>query len=220
MGGKRVTGNGHVTAGNREVSTFNSLAVSGSITVRVRQDATPSVRIETDDNLFPYIEVYNDGNTVVIREKRGYNLDPSKDIIAYVSAPVFRGIDLSGSCDVISDNTLTGNEPLEVSLSGSGNVNLDVNLPSVRADLSGSPSLQMKGSARDFRAGVSGSGDVKCFDLKTDNTELDISGSADAQVYAEKQLKVSVSGSGEVQYRGNATVDQHVSGSGSVRKAG
>jgi hypothetical protein len=218
--GERISGNGHITTRQREVGSFNSVDVSGSVKVHIRQDASTSVKLETDENLMEYMEVFTEGNTLVIRSKQGFNLDPSKDIIAYVSAPSYKDIDVSGACDIIGDGAITGSDELHLSVSGSGGITMQVNLPKLNTEISGSGSIQLTGQATDFKAEVSGSGDVKCFDLVTDNTSLDISGGADVEVNVNKQLTIESSGSSSVQYKGNASVSQNTSGSGSVKKVG
>lgn len=218
MGGERVTGNGHISSQQKNTETFNRVSVSGEVKVHVRQDAANSVRIETDDNLMPYIEVSTKGNTVTIRTKEGYNLDPSKEIIAYVSAPSFENIDVSGACDIIGDSPITGTTSLTMDVSGDGEIVMDVQVPKVSTTISGSGAVTLKGKATDFEAAINGSGKIKCFDFETDNSKIDLSGSADAEITANKVLNVSVSGDGEVKYKGAANVSQNISGSGSVKK--
>lgn len=204
----------------RSSGSFNSVDVSGGIQVHVRQDATNSVKVEADQNLLEFIDVYTEGNTVVVKERRGYNLQPSRDIVVYVSAPAFKDIDVSGACDIIGDNVISGTEELSMHVSGSGDIIMQVALAKVHADISGAGSIQLKGQATDFTAEVSGSGDVKCFDLVTDNTQLDLSGSSEVEVTANKQLNVEASGSSSVHYKGAANVSQRISGAGSVKKVG
>ena len=216
--GERVTGNGQVTSQQRSSGNFNSVEASGSVTVRIRQASTYSVRLETDENLMQYIEVFTSGNKLVIRSREGYNLHPSRDVIAYISAPSFREIDVSGASDIIGEGLITGSESLSMSVSGSGNIDLELQVPSVSTSVSGSGTVILKGSASNFDASINGSGEVRCFDLQTDNSKLSISGSGDAEVHANKQLDVHVSGSGSVQYKGAANVKQDISGSGSVEK--
>lgn len=218
--GERVSGNGHIVSEQKNVGSFNSVSVGGQVTLHVRQDASSSVKIETDENLQPYLDVYTEGNTLVIKTKQGFNLDPSKEIVAYVSAPAFKDIDISGQCNVIGDTPLSGSEPLSLHTSGQGDMTLEVNVPKVSTEISGQGTVNLKGQATDFSAEVSGQGDVKCFDLVTENTSLDISGSSDVEVTANKQLKVDASGSSSVRYKGNASVTQDISGSGSVKKVG
>ncbi len=217
--GERVSGNGHITTQQKSVTSFNSVEVHGSMNLLVRQDSSNTVKIEADENLLDLIEVYTDGNTLIVRTRDGYNLAPTKEIIVYTSAPEFRSIAVSGSGEVRSDNVLSGNE-LSLHVSGSGNIAMQVDVPKVESHVSGSGDVMLKGNAKDFQATISGSGNVKCFDLTTDNTTLHLSGSADAQITVNQKLDIQVSGSGSVKYKGNASVSQHVSGSGSVEKVG
>ena len=220
FGGQRVSGNGHITTMQKNAGSFDGVSVSGQVIVHVRQDSTNSVKIETDENLHELIEVYTRGNTLIIRTREGFNIDPSRDIIAYVSSPLFKAIDISGQCDVIGDSPISGTEPLSMHVSGQGDITLDLNFPKVSTDISGQGNVKLKGQANDFTASVSGQGDVKCFDLVTDNTSLNISGGSDVEITANKQLNIEASGSSSVRYKGNASVSQNISGSGSVKKVG
>jgi hypothetical protein len=220
FGGERIYGDGHIVTQQRTVGSFSSVDVSGNIKVHVRQEAAPSIKVEADQNLMEYIDIYNDGNTLIIKARPGYNLRASRDIIVYAAAPLFKDIDVSGACDIIGDGTISGNEELNMHVSGSGDIVMQVALPKVSAEVSGSGSINLKGQATDFAAHVSGSGDVKCFDLVTDNTKLDLSGSSDVEVTANKQLDIDASGASSISYKGSATVSQKISGAGSVKKVG
>ena len=218
FGGERISGNGKITTQDRSVGSFNSIDASGSVKVHIKQDPSAAVRIETDENLQPYVEVYTNGNTLVIKSKEGFNLSPTKDVVVYTSAPVYKSIDVSGASDILGDNNITGTEVLEMQVSGSGKIDAQVSVPKVSAHVSGSGDVFLKGASKEFEGSVSGSGSIKAFDLATDETKLDLSGAADAEVTANQKLDVQVSGSGDVKYKGNASVSQSISGSGSVKK--
>jgi hypothetical protein len=206
IGGERVRGNGVLKTEQRQASSFTALQVSGSSEVRLRQDSVLSVKVEGDENLLPYIEVYNEGNRLVIRTKRGYNLKPRKGLVVYVSSPAYNNIIVSGAGEVKTENSITNAEKLNITVSGAGEIKMDVNAP-------------VKGKARDFDLEVSGAGNINCYDLLTENTNLQISGAGDAKVYASVKLTGSVSGAGDVTYKGNpAQHDIRTSGAGSVTK--
>ncbi|HET7897562.1 MAG TPA: head GIN domain-containing protein [Flavisolibacter sp.] len=217
LGGERVSGDGHVVTRQRNIGSFNSLDVGGALEVRIRQDATASVRVETDENLQEYVETYLDGSTLVIHNKQGYNLDPSKDIIIYVSAPEWKDLDVSGSSKLMGENTLNANE-LGLHVSGASEMNLEVKTRKLETDMSGSSSIQLRGSAETASSEVSGASHLRCLDLQTNETTLEMSGASDAEVTAEKQLNVEASGASHVRYRGNANIDQKSSGASSVEK--
>jgi hypothetical protein len=216
--GERVAGNGRIKTEERQVSGFNGLEISGDIAVHVKQDAAAAVRLETDENLMPYVEVFTSGSRLVIRTKEGYNLDPSNDIIVYVSAPSINSVEVSGSSDVVGEGTFSGNNELTLTTSGSGSIFLEVEMEKVSTHVSGSGSIDLKGHANSFKGSASGSGGLKCFDLSTDNAELHLSGSGSAEVNVSRELDVHVSGSGDVKYKGNPNVNKSISGSGSVTK--
>lgn len=220
MGGERITGNGQIVTRQRTAESFNSVEVSGGIKVHVRQQPTNEVSIETDENLMEFIDVFTDRGTLVIKEKSGYNLNPSKELTVFVAAPVFESIEVNGACDIIGEGTVSGNQPLKMRVSGSGDIVMQVHLPAVSAHISGSGNVQLAGKATNFDAHVSGSGSVKCLELETENTTLDLSGSSDAKVFANQQLNIDASGSASIEYKGAARVNQSISGSGSVKKIG
>jgi hypothetical protein len=213
-----VKGNGVSKTENRSVSPASNVNVSGNIDLYVKQDSTFSVRIEADENLLKHILTINDDNTLRIKTEDGYELKSSKPIKAYVSAPVFSKLSASGSCDIFSESKIQSAAPVLLSLSGSSDVHMDVKAPKVDAGLSGSGSIELKGETKDFEVSGSGSTDIKCFDLLTENTKVELSGSGNAEVFASVKLEVHVSGSADVKYKGNAAVNPSISGSGTVKK--
>jgi hypothetical protein len=190
----------------------------GSMNIVLSQAPSATIKIEADQNLLDYIETRNSGGRVEIYTREGYNLDPKSGITVYASAPDFKEISVSGSGKIKSTGKITGSSELSADVSGSGDILLEVDAPKISTQISGSGSTTIKGTTKDFSADINGSGDVRCFDLLSENTELDISGSGNAQVYASKTLDVEISGGGDVQYKGSPAVKQNISGSGKVRK--
>lgn len=219
IGGKRIRGNGRVTSDVREAGTFTRVDASGSVDVYVKQDSVYGIRVEADENLFPYIVVENRNGTLKIHERRGVRLRPTRTVKVYISGPALNGFEVSGASDLISENTITSKETISVSLSGAGTIKMTVDAPKVEAGLSGAGTVTLKGETRDFKVSGSGSSDINCFDLLAENTRVDLSGAGDADVYASVKLDVAVSGAADIRYRGNATVNKSISGAASVRKA-
>ena len=217
--GKRVSGNGNIQTQDRSVGNFKSVEVGGSAKVLVSQGDQNSVKIEADENLLPYMDVYKEGDKVIIREKPGYNLQPTNDIKIYVTAPVYSRIEASGACDIIGQTRISNSEDLHMHVSGAGDIRMDVNAPRLSSSVSGSGSIFLKGETKEVELDLSGAGHAHCFELLSENTSVTISGAGSAEVYASVKLSANVSGAGNVTYKGNATdVTQHVSGSGSVNK--
>ncbi len=217
--GKRVHGNGNITTQDRPVNDFKDVEVGGAAKVFVSQGDQHSVKVEVDDNLQQFVEVYQEGNKVIVREKSGFNLDPTGDLKIYVVSPVYNNIDVSGACDIIGQTPINNPENLEMHISGAGDMKMEVNAPHIGAEVSGSGNIDLRGETKSADIDLTGAGHAHCFDLKSENTKVEISGAGSAQVYASVRLDAEVSGAGSVDYKGGAAVDQHVSGAGSVHKA-
>jgi hypothetical protein len=216
--GKRIKGNGNITTVSNNARGYTGISVSGSIDVYVRTDSAQSVKVTTDDNLQEYIDISEDGGKLRIKVKGNYNLKPTSGIKVYVAGPDFRNLSASGACDLFTEGRVTGSGSVSISLSGACDADLDLNAPRISGNLSGAGSLTLKGETRDLELDGSGSSSFKCLGLMSENVDVDITGSGDAEVFASVKLDVSVTGSGSVKYKGNASVSQRVTGSGSVRK--
>jgi hypothetical protein len=94
----------------------------------------------------------------------------------------------------------------------------DINAPAVNADVTGSGNIDVKGETKDVEVVVNGSGNYKGVDLKAENATIRISGSGNADVFADYSLKANISGSGDIKYKGNANVNKSIAGSGTVIK--
>ena len=216
--GKRIDGDGVSSSQERQVGSFTGVTASGSIDIIVSNGATNALKIEADQNLLQYIETENRNGVVEVSTRDGYNLHPKSGIKIYATAPSFTKIGVSGSGNIKSNGKVMSTGTLRTSVSGSGDIVLDIDAPKVDTDISGSGSATMKGNTKDFSAQVSGSGDIRCFDLLSENTSVDIAGSGNVEVYASKTLDVDIAGAGDVRYKGNPIVKQSTAGSGSVKK--
>lgn len=216
--GKRIHGNGNIKTETRTTGTFSNVHVTSNINVYVKQDSVIAVRIETDENLLEYIHIKVDGSTLEIEEEDGYNLRSKKGIKVYVSGPLFKQFKASGACNIFSENQIKSNDPIVIKLSGACDVNMDIDAPEIGVNLSGAGTIALRGQTKDLKIDGSGATKIKCFDLATENTDIEMSGAGNAEVFASVKLNVKVSGAADVKYKGNAEVNQKVSGAGSVKK--
>ena len=214
-----IEGNGVIKTENRKVGEFDKVDVSGSMHLYVTQGATHSLRIETDENLMEFIEVNESGGRLHVRPRDNFNLDPSKEIKVYVSAPGYKSLGASGACHIYSENKLSSSDILDIDLSGASHAEIDVNAPKVVAGLSGASSVLLSGETKEFDVDGSGSSDIKSGDLLAETVDVDISGAGEAEVFASVKLDVHISGAGSVRYKGSPSITQSISGAGSISKA-
>jgi len=219
LGGKRVNGNGNIVTRDHTVGQFQRVEVSGAMDVYIKQDSSQQpVKVETDENLQDLIEIKESNGVLYISPVDNYNLDPSKQLKVYVTAPLFKGFGVSGASRLYSENKLKSTETLDIDLSGASEIKLDLKAPRVNSEISGASSAVLTGETKDFNANGSGASNYKCFDLSAENTTVDISGASSADVYASVKLDVQASGASEVKYRGAAALTQDLSGASGIRK--
>ncbi len=203
--GRRIRGNGNITTDARSVSDFKTVEVGGSINVYVSQGSPSSVKLEGDENILRYIEVVQDGDRLIVRNKDGYNLEPTHEMKIYVTTPVYNKIETSGASDIIGQGKITNPEDLELRVSGAGDIKMELDAPRVKTEVSGSGSVSLKGETKEVEFDLSGVGSAHCYGLLAENARVEISGAGSADVYASVNLDAQVSGVGSVNYKGNPT---------------
>lgn len=216
--GKRVRGNGNVKTEERTQSDFKGVESYGSFDIYVSTGPQATVKIEAEENLLPYIETYVDGDVLKIDTKDGFNLNPQRQLKVFITAPDYRRIKSYGSGNIVGETKITSTEKLVVGVAGSADIKMEVDAPEIDADITGSGNCQLNGKTRVFHSSVSGSGEIRAYDLLAEETKVRISGSGNADVYASVKLDVSVAGSGDVRYKGAGHVSSNIAGSGHVKK--
>ncbi|MEN0048069.1 MAG: head GIN domain-containing protein [Bacteroidota bacterium] len=138
------------------------------------------------------------------------------EIFATVAS--LREVTISGSGDVFTDGVFENVEDLELKISGSGDMQLALgqNVRKITSKTSGSGDYKLSGAAEILDVTISGSGEMKAFDLEALKCDISVSGSGDCEVAVVDELDVRISGSGDVCYRGNPSVNTNINGSGNV----
>jgi hypothetical protein len=214
---RTVEGNGELKKVTRSVRKADRIKVSDAINVVLTKGET-GVSVEADDNLIKYIQIKNEDGWLVIRTKDNYRLRSENDITVYVSTETLRALEVSGSSNVTSNDQWGYDGKFNLDVAGSGDISLNVQAATLDADISGSGNIALSGEAESMKLDIAGSGNFRGYGLKCTSVNISISGSGEAEVYAEDRLKVGIAGSGDVKYKGNATVSRSVAGSGSVEK--
>ena len=221
--GKKIKGNGNVITMERSTDDYDAIAVSGWFDVTLVDGKEGKLSIEGEENLLEYIKTEVKDGKLVVKVKKGYNLQPSswkKEGGINVTIPVesVSEVSLSGSGDIVGKNTISTSE-FTTNMSGSGDITLDLECKTVTASMSGSGDINLSGTTEVFEVQISGSGDIRAYELIADNVDARISGSADIKVTANEMLTARVSGSGDIHYRGNPKkIDSKSSGSGDITK--
>ncbi|MBL7741971.1 MAG: DUF2807 domain-containing protein [Chitinophagaceae bacterium] len=217
--GKRINGNGNVITQTRQFSNFKGVDVSSAIHLYVKQDPAFSVKVETDENLQQYIMVYEENGVLYVKQENNTNLDATGSIKVYVSAPVFNSIEASGACEVKGEGMLATPGGIDIDVSGASKADLEVKTPKITAEMSGASSITLRGETKDLFLKGGGASHAKCFELLTENADVDVSGASNADVFASVKLDAEASGASDIRYKGGASVTPNTSGAAHIKKA-
>jgi hypothetical protein len=99
-------------------------------------------------------------------------------------------------------------------------MDLDIKGDVVKAEVSGSGKMAIKGYATSMDAVVSGSGSINAFNCPLEKAKIKVSGSGVAELNVTDTIEATVVGSGSVKHKGNTkNATKKIYGSGSVDRA-
>jgi Putative auto-transporter adhesin, head GIN domain len=218
--GEKIKGNGNLKTEKRNIAEYDDIKLLGFFDIDLVAGKEGEINVQAEENLLPFIKIEVEGTTLKIYQEKGKNLQPSKSMKILITVPFEKisAIYLSGSGDVNTKNQIKADK-FTATLSGSGDVNLDVDATDLEAKISGSGDVRLKGKADKLTARISGSGDITADDLLSKDVDAGISGSGNIRVNCSESLSARISGSGDIIYKGDPkTKDTKVSGSGNIRK--
>lgn len=206
-------GQGPVVTRVLDLPPFTGIDMSIAENVVIKQGPEQYVEVEGQGNIIDRLRLNVNDNTWKIRfDDCVMN---HQDMVFYITLPEVEYLAISGSGKITSDGLLTGGT-LDLRISGSGDMDLDLDYNNLDARISGSGDIDLDGECQNVDLDISGSGDFHAFGLKSQTCDVNISGSGNAEVWVTDDLNVKISGSGNVHYIGNPSVDVSISGSGKV----
>lgn len=217
---EKINGNNEVVKQTRTVANYEQISVTGMMEVQLISGKEGKIDLEAESNLMEYIETEVSGGHLKISVKKGYNLQPSRNNPIKLVVPFedLEGLTLTGSGKIINSNVIKS-QNFKASLTGSGDMDLNLITQNLTGNLTGSGDMKLKGNTEKFKVNVTGSGDILAYELKADLVDANITGSGDIQTTAVNELNGRVLGSGDITYQGNPEKQNfRTSGSGKVKK--
>jgi putative autotransporter adhesin-like protein len=203
---------------SRKVGSFDYVSLGVSADLIITQGSSNSLVLEGNPDDLEDIETYvKDGKLKIRNESNSWFGSDKDDVKIYVTIVNFKGASVSGSGNITNSNNLKGGD-VNLSVSGSGEIELYVVCKSVDAHISGSGEIELQGSSAAIELHISGSGDMNSLGMEVNTLEAHISGSGSAKVKVKDEIDAHISGSGKIRYEGNpAKIREKVSGSGIVK---
>ncbi|MEJ6735951.1 MAG: head GIN domain-containing protein [Flavobacteriales bacterium] len=214
-------GTGDIAQEQRVVSKdVSSIITEDNIDIVITQSSEPSMTVEGGENLLPYINTDVSGTVLSISSdnKCGMFRDNTTPITVYLSIPNLINIDYTGQGNISSTNTL--NFPLFniESRSGTGSINLDVNIEELAIkEHSGPADFTFTGNVNRLYVYTLGQGWFYLDGLVSNSAHINHSGLGDIFVNVKNELSVEMRSIGSVYYLGSPAVEVSPNiGTGSV----
>lgn len=202
-----IEGNGKLVTKDINVSSFNALQASGVYELRLSQGSKEAVKIEADENLQEYVTVKNEGSKLVIDmdKLKNKNLKSKNKMKVYVTFRNLKELDLKTVGNVVSNEQLSFDD-INVQTKSVGNIDLNLNAKKLDLDNKSVGNVKLSGKANEAEIKNKGVGSLEAgnFIVQTMNIENESVGNA--EVNAEKDLKVKDSFLGKVKNKGSANV--------------
>ncbi len=214
--GEVIKGNGTIETKTFPQNNFNAISIAGGWTADIRYSETFSIQIETDENIFPDLDISVAGTTLNIGFKSGYSISPTQCKVS-ITMPALIRLQTAGSLTAVISSFNLPKDSMSIDISGSGNITArDITVNTLKVDVSGSADFSATGKAENMIADISGSGDIKTTDFETEKADISISGSGSAKVWVTRHLKADIGASGSIRYKGNPVIETKSSGSGRI----
>ena len=226
-----VQANNEIIKKMLDLPEFHSVSLNSSYTVYIKQTNKQEVTVEALKELYDNSEFkVEDGvlhiNLYKKEEKNSKSIWAKIDdiklsptLILNISMKDVKKLEVNGSGKIITENSVASPK-INLLVSGSGSIDLDLKGEDVNTELSGSGIISIKGYADRHNVHLSGSGNVKSFNLEVEKTNARLSGSGICEVNVTQNLEASIHGTAQLLHKGNTkTVASKVFGQGTVKRS-
>lgn len=191
---------------------FDRIQLLTSADVRIIQANYYQVSLEGDQRDVNSTEVRVEDNWLII-EEHGSTFAGQ---VIEIFVPEIRVFESLGSSSVYGESQFRQNGNMDIYLTGSGEVDLYLDMDNIDVELSGSGDLYLEGLSDNLDIEITGSGWFNGFNHRTDFVDVRIEGSGSAEVIVDNDLDVIISGSGDVYYKGHPVISSLITGSGKL----
>ncbi|MEM1336426.1 MAG: head GIN domain-containing protein [Bacteroidota bacterium] len=214
-----IRASGEVTTREFTFSGYTTVKVGGAFEVFVQFSETEeSVRIEANDNLQDRLVVRLEGTTLRIQPEDNLQIKGNATLRAFITTNTLSNFETSGATTVTLEDIWVIDDG-SIRMSGASSFTGELIANQLELRTSGASDADIFGAVEELKADLSGSSDLKDFDLQVQRLDIDLSGSSDAFLFVNRSIEIDASGSSRLNYRGNPEIlRQNLSGSSELRR--
>ncbi|WP_419832635.1 head GIN domain-containing protein [Endozoicomonas atrinae] len=210
-----IKGAGEPVTRSRDVGNFQALSISGIGNLYWHNGPTRPIEITAQPNIHDYLDTRVENGKLKVGFKPGYSISTDEKVRIDVWSPFCEMVKASGVTSIKAVDRIS-QDNFRIHVSGCASFEGDVNVRSLKTDISSSAKAAISGDATTHNINISGTGSLKAGNLRTSQSTAEVSSIGKAEVFCEESLKASVSSCGELKYLGQPRVDTKVSSLGKV----
>ncbi len=209
-------GSGIIIKEPRAVQAFDAINASGAVNVDIQIGATPSVTVETDDNIMPFVETDVSGGILNVKLK-GINNLRNSTVYVHIVAPAIKSLTTAASAEIKSKDIVKANEKMVLKASSGSNINIKVDVPFISGEASSGAEINCAGKTKEVKGESSSGSTINFSKLQAETVNATVSSGASISLFASIGIVANASSGGRITYKGGATsVQKNVSSGGSV----
>lgn len=205
-----------------QVTSFDKVNFEGAAKWILIPSQEEKVLIESkSEDVFDYIDIKQKGQTLSINttDKQKNITKLFKSVTIKVFFTSIHSVSLSGAGSVNTEKPIQTSQ-LTATLSGSGNMHLEVACSQFEGNMYGTGELEVSGKAEKAEVRVDGVGGFDGYEFITNNMDVTVSGVGGAKVHATKKLTATLNGVGSIRYKGDPeTKNLNTNGVGAIKEA-
>jgi hypothetical protein len=226
-----TAGSGISIKAERNIKAFDSVVFESQGMMNISIGENEKVEINIDDNLVDSIITEVHGGVLYIANQSSVT---STQLIVNIVIPQLKKVQLNGSGSIVVSGIVTNDdlsvilegsgsitiqgkiENVIVSLSGSGNIDADIESHKGNFQISGSGSLMIKGKCIDTSIGINSMGNFLGKDFRSETAYVELWGSGNCEIEVFGKIKSKIMGSGNIKVKGEPEFENNILGPGQV----
>ena len=195
-----MIGNKKIVFQERTIPIYSQIKVLGNADVVLTEGEVGQIKVETSENVLPYVITEVKGETLVVKLKHyGVSYVPKLKVYVPIDEK-FNKITIAGKGDVtLGEHFSIELQTLEVIIKIQGNV-------------------QLQGKTEVLKVSVLGSGNFQGKELLTHKGTLSISGTGNIEASVSEEVQAKITGYGHIIIFGNPSKkDTDIKGSGKIQ---
>jgi galactitol-specific phosphotransferase system IIB component len=188
-----VFGQNDIIRVTRDLPAFDQINAGGAFEVTITIGESQKVDVEAKQQAIDEIKTDVKDNKLIITSNRINGNTPLK---VFITVPALSLIEAHGAANIKGENTIKA-DMFAIVASGAASVKLDLDVNTLRSDISGAADIDLSGKAQQHSTVVSGAATLNAKKLVTITTDADVSGAGTANVNAGN-VTGKTSGAGDI----------------------